>query len=74
MEDIIFQIYGTFILTLAGFVLPIIAIALSTLPDGVRALKQIYENEQKQSEKNLSDELEKQKSKKVSTTISWQKI
>ncbi|MDO8600135.1 MAG: hypothetical protein Q7R73_00760 [bacterium] len=59
MEDIIFQIYGTFVLTLASFVLPIIAIALSAFPDGVKTLKQTYANEQKQAEKNLSDELEK---------------
>ncbi len=61
MEDIVFQIYGTFILTLAGFVLPIIVIALSAFPEGVKTLRQAYENEQKQSEKNLSEELEKQK-------------
>lgn len=64
MEETIFQIYGTFILTLAGFVLPLIAIALSAFPEGVKSLRRIYENEQKQSEKNLSDELEKQKTNK----------
>ncbi len=64
MEDIIFQIYGTFVLTLAGFVLPIIAIALSLFPEGFKVLKQKYENEQKQAEGNLTIELEKQRTNK----------
>ena len=63
MEDIIFQIYGTLILTLAGFVLPILAIAMSAFPEGIKLLKKTYENERKQTEKNLEDELKKQKSK-----------
>lgn len=62
MEELIFQIYGTFILTLAGFVLPILAIAISAFPEGVKLLKQNYENEQKQAEKNLEKEIQKQKS------------
>jgi hypothetical protein len=61
MEDIIFQLYGTLVLTLLGFVLPIITIAISAFPEGVKLLKQRYENEQKQAEKNLEDELSKQK-------------
>lgn len=61
MEDIVFQIYGTFILTLAGFVLPVIAIALSAFPEGVKALRENYENQQKQSEENLREELKKKK-------------
>jgi len=60
MEDIVFQIYGTLVLTLAGFVLPLIVVALSAFPEGVKILKQTYENEQKQSEKNLTEELKKQ--------------
>jgi len=63
MEDLIFQIYGTFILTLAGFVLPIIAIAMSAFPDGVKILKENYKNEQKQAEANLEKEMQKQKTK-----------
>ncbi|MBI2003422.1 MAG: hypothetical protein HYS78_00355 [Parcubacteria group bacterium] len=61
MENIIFQIYGTFILALAGFVLPIITIAMSAFPEGVKLLRQTYENERKQAEKNLESEIEKQK-------------
>lgn len=64
MEDVLLQIYGTFILTLAGFVLPIIAIAVSAFPEGVKLLRQTYENEQKQAEENLAVELQKQKSQK----------
>lgn len=59
MEDIIFQIYGTFILTLAGFVLPILTVALSAFPEGIALLKQKYINEQKQAEKNLEIEFNK---------------
>ncbi len=59
MEDIIFQTYGTFILTLAGFVLPLITIALSTFSEGVKLLKQRYINEQKQAENNLELEFKK---------------
>lgn len=61
MENLIFQIYGTLILTLAGFVLPIIVISISIFPDGVQVLKVNYKNKQKQAEKNLADELSKQK-------------
>lgn len=64
MEDIILQIYGTFILTLAGFVLPILAITISLFSEGVTALRQIYENEQKQAEGNLKDELVKKETKR----------
>jgi len=61
MENIIFQIYGTFILTLGGFVLPIITIAMSAFPDGVKVLKENYKNKQKQAEANLAKEIQKQK-------------
>lgn len=64
MESIIFQMYGTFLLTLVGFVLPIITIALSAFPEGVKSLRETYGNQQKQMDRNLSDELEKQKSEK----------
>ena len=64
METIIFQIYGAFILALAGFVLPILVVAMAAFPEGFKALKQTYENEQKQAEKNLEDELKKQTGEK----------
>lgn len=59
MEEIIFQIYGTLLLTLTGFVLPLLTIALSLFPEGVKVLSQTYENERKQAEKNLEEELKK---------------
>lgn len=59
MNDIIFQIYGAFILTLAGFVLPILAIAITFFSEGVKLLRENYENEKKQSENNLEAELKK---------------
>lgn len=62
MEGIAFQLYGTLILTVVGFVLPIIAIAMLAFPEGVKALRKNYENEQKQAEENLEDELKKRKS------------
>lgn len=65
MEEIIFQIYGTLILTFTGFVLPILAIALSLFPEGVKVLKQTYENEQKQAEDNLKNELQKKSEDRV---------
>ncbi len=64
METEISSFYGSFILTLAGFVLPILTISLSAFPEGVKKLRQDYENEQKQAEKNLADELQKQKLEK----------
>jgi hypothetical protein len=59
MSNVIFQVYGTLIIALFGFVLPIMAIALSSLGDGVKSLKQNYENAQRQAERNLTDEIKK---------------
>ncbi len=61
MEQIIFQIYGTLILTLISFVLPILTIALSSFPDGIKILSQNYKNEQKQVEENIENEMLKKK-------------
>lgn len=63
MEETIFQIYGTFVLTLGGFVLPVLTVAISVFPEGIRQLREGYENEQKQADKNLQEEIEKQKVK-----------
>ena len=63
MEEIIFQTYGTLVLTLAGFVLPVLTIAIAAFPEGIKLLQETYKNEQKQAEKNLEDEMQKQKSK-----------
>jgi len=64
MEQIIFQIYGTFILTLASFVLPIITIAISIFSEGAELLRQSYKNKQEQAEVNLKNEIDKKESGK----------
>lgn len=61
MEDIFFQIYGTFVLTLAGFVLPILAIVISLFPEGFSLLKETYRNQREQAEGNLEAEMKKKK-------------
>ncbi|MES2288007.1 MAG: hypothetical protein V4547_20130 [Bacteroidota bacterium] len=65
MLQTIFQIYGALILTMAGFVIPILAIGISFFPDGVKLLEETYENQQKQAENNLKNELTKQKKGRV---------
>jgi len=57
--DIVLQLYSTLILTLLGFVLPILSIAIAMLPEGVSCLSSKYENEKKQSEENLVNETQK---------------
>jgi hypothetical protein len=58
MESIL-NLYGSFILTLLGFVLPILSIAIAMLPEGVNCVKSNYENEKKQTEENLLSETDK---------------
>lgn len=53
------QLYGTFILTVAGFVIPILTILISLFPDGIKSLSEKYENERKQSEDNIKNETAK---------------
>lgn len=69
MEEIVFQTYGTLLLTLLGFVLPIITIALSFFPEGVKALMENYENERRQAEKNLEEEFKKKTEKGVDYNV-----
>ena len=57
MEEIIFQIYGSLILTLAGFVLPILIIAISVFSEGVKLLNDDSKDKQKQISDNLKKEL-----------------
>jgi hypothetical protein len=57
--DNILQLFGTLILTLLGFALPILSIAIAMLPEGVSCLLSKYENEKKQSEENLLNETQK---------------
>jgi len=54
------QLYGSLILTLLGFVLPILTILLSLFSDGIKTLEGRYENEKKQSQDNIGSELKKQ--------------
>ena len=63
------QLFGSFILTLLGFILPIITILLSLLPDGVKALATKYENEKKQSEDNIIEELKKKEKEKEAVPV-----
>ncbi len=53
------QLYGTFILTMVGFVVPILAILISIFPEGIRALSLKYENERIQSDENITNEIAK---------------
>ena len=53
------ELYSTLILTVLGFLLPILAILLSFFPDASRYLFSKYENERKQSEDNIIRETEK---------------
>lgn len=59
------NLLGGLILALLGFILPIITILLSLLPEGVKALINKYENEKKQSEDNIATEINKRGSKNI---------
>lgn len=61
--EIVLELYGSLILTVLGFVLPILTILLSLFPDGVKVLATKYENERKQSDDNILTEIQKKKSK-----------
>ncbi len=53
------QLYGAFILTVLGFIVPILTILVSLFPEGVKSLAEKYENERKQSEENIRNETTK---------------
>ncbi len=55
----IFQLYGTFILTILGFVVPILSILISIFPNGIKILTEKYDNEKKQSEEKIKSQTEK---------------
>lgn len=63
--DIVLQLYGSLILTVLGFILPLLAILLSLFPEGIKVLTKKYENERKRSEENIINEIEKKKSTKT---------
>src|SRR3989338_4599654 len=58
-DGVIFQVYAELLLTMAGFALPILTIALSFFPEGVKILTEKYENERHQAENNLAEEFKK---------------
>lgn len=58
------ELYGTLILTLVGFIVPILTILLSLFPQGTKSLALKYENERKQSEENISNETKKRETEK----------
>ncbi|MEK7612268.1 MAG: hypothetical protein AAB407_02925 [Patescibacteria group bacterium] len=58
------ELYGTLILTLLGFIVPILTILLSLFPQGTKSLALKYENERKQSEENISNEIKKKETEK----------
>lgn len=58
MNNII-ELYGTLILTLLSFIVPILTILISLFPQGIKSLALKYENERKQSEENISNETNK---------------
>ncbi|MFA5130951.1 MAG: hypothetical protein WC467_00840 [Patescibacteria group bacterium] len=62
--DSALQLYGSFILTIMSFVLPILAIALSIFSEGSKFLLEKYENEKKQSDQNLVNETKKMEEEK----------
>ena len=51
----ILQLYGTFVLTVLSFIVPILTILISLFPEGVKSLTDKYENERKQSEENTKN-------------------
>ncbi len=57
--EIPLQLFGSLILTLLGFILPILTILLSIFSDGTRFLTTKYENEKKQTDENIHNELKK---------------
>ena len=61
MNNII-NLCASFILTLIGFVIPILTILLSLFSEGTKALILKYETEKKQSDENISNELKKKES------------
>jgi hypothetical protein len=54
------ELYGLLILTVLGFILPILTILLTLFPDGAKSLRTRYENEKKLNEDNLVNEVQKQ--------------
>lgn len=53
------QLYGSLILTILGFILPVLTILLSLFPEGTKVLYAKLESERKQSEDNILTETHK---------------
>ncbi len=57
--DQVIQLFASLVLTILGFVAPIVAILFSVFHEGSGILATQYENEKSQSEKNIKDQLKK---------------
>jgi hypothetical protein len=58
------ELYGTLILTLVSFIIPVLTILLSLFPQGTKSLMLKYENERKQSDENIASETKKRETEK----------
>lgn len=53
------ELYGMLVLTVVGFVVPILTILISLFPEGTKSLFSKYENERRQSDENIANEIKK---------------
>ncbi len=58
------QLFGALILTIVGFIVPLLTILISIFPDGVKLLASKYENEKNQSDENIANETAKREKTK----------
>ena len=58
------ELFGQLVLTILGFVVPILTLLISLLPEGTKFLISKYENERKQSEENIENETKKRATEK----------
>ena len=62
--NIVFEQFGSLVLTFVGFVVPVLGTLLALFPDGIKKLRLEYENQIKQSETNIENELQKREKTK----------
>lgn len=53
------ELFGNLLLTFLGFVLPVVALTLSFYQEGISILKSQYENEKKQAEENIKEQMKR---------------
>ncbi|MCK9578043.1 hypothetical protein M0R01_00945 [bacterium] len=63
MDNIILQLYASFIVAIIGFVLPLLAILFSFLPQGINSLTEKYKGEIERVENKIKSEQKKWKKK-----------